>query len=157
MNPPLRSEQDRQAMIHALLDGTADCISTDHAPHTAQDKANGAPGFSGLETAYGVCNSVLVQGINGASDGRTITASQLSRLMAANPARILGLHHGEEPRGLLEQGFVADLVLCDPAAQWIVHGKDFASKGKYTPLEGATLTGKVLATYHGGREVFKAE
>ena len=155
VNPPLRSEQDRQAMIHALLDGTADCISTDHAPHTAQDKANGAPGFSGLETAYGVCNSVLVQGINGATDGRTITASQLSRLMAANPARILTLDSGPEPRGHLKPGFMADLVLCDPTAQWIVHGKDFASKGKYTPLEGATLTGKVLATYHGGRVVYQ--
>ena len=157
VNPPLRSEQDRQAMIRALLDGTADCISTDHAPHTAQDKANGAPGFSGLETAYGVCNSVLVQGINGAADGRTITASQLSRLMAAKPAHILTLDQGDEPRGHLKPGFMADLVLCDPAAQWIVHGKDFASKGKYTPLEGATLTGKVLATYHRGQEVFKAE
>ena len=51
VNPPLRSEQDRQAVIAALLDGTADCISTDHTPHTIQDKANGAPGFSGLETA----------------------------------------------------------------------------------------------------------
>lgn len=157
VNPPLRSEADRQAVIQALLDGTADCISTDHAPHTAQDKANGAPGFSGLETAYGVCNSVLVQGINGSADGRTITASQLSRLMAANPARILTLDQGAEPRGHLKPGFMADLVLCDPAARWIVRGKDFASKGKYTPLEGATLTGKVLATYHGGREVFKAE
>ena len=144
-------------MIQALLDGTTDCISTDHAPHTAQDKANGAPGFSGLETAYGVCNSVLVQGINGAADGRTITASQLSRLMAANPAHILTLDQGAEPRGHLKPGFMADLVLCDPAAQWIVQGRDFFSKGKYTPLEGATLTGKVLATYHGGREVFKAE
>lgn len=157
VNPPLRSEADRQAVIQALLEGTADCISTDHAPHTAQDKANGAPGFSGLETAYGVCNSVLVQGINGAADGRTITASQLSRLMAANPAHILTLDQGAEPRGHLKPGFMADLVLCDPAAQWIVQGRDFFSKGKYTPLEGATLTGKVLATYHGGREVFKAE
>ncbi len=157
VNPPLRSEADRQAVIQALLEGTADCISTDHAPHTAQDKANGAPGFSGLETAYGVCNSVLVQGINGAADGRTITASQLSKLMAANPAHILTLDQGAEPRGHLKPGFMADLVLCDPAAQWIVQGRDFFSKGKYTPLEGATLTGKVLATYHGGREVFKAE
>lgn len=155
VNPPLRSEADRQAVIAALLDGTADCISTDHAPHTIQDKANGAPGFSGLETAYGVCNSVLVQGINGSTDGRTITSSQLSQLMAANPARILTLDSGPEPRGHLKPGFMADLVLCDPTAQWIVHGKDFASKGKYTPLEGVTLTGKVLATYHGGRVVYQ--
>ncbi len=154
VNPPLRSEQDRQAVIQALLDGTADCISTDHAPHTAQDKANGAPGFTGLETAYGVCNSVLVRGINGAADGRTLTPSQLSQLMSANPARILTLDTGAEPRGHLKPGFMADLVLCDPAAQWTVRGDDFASKGKYTPLEGATLTGQVLATYHGGRKVY---
>ena len=157
VNPPLRSEQDRQAMIQALLDGTADCISTDHAPHTAQDKANGAPGFSGLETAYGVCNSVLVQGIQGAVSGKTLTASQLSQLMAANPARLLKLHQGNEPRGLLQLGFVADLTLCNPTAQWTVCGQNFASKGKYTPLEGKSVTGKVLATYHRGREVFKSE
>ena len=157
VNPPLRSEQDRQAMIQALLDGTADCISTDHAPHTAQDKANGAPGFSGLETAYGVCNSVLVQGIQGAASGKTLSYSQLSQLMAANPARLLKLHQEAEPRGLLQPGFVADLTLCNPTAQWTVCGQNFASKGKYTPLEGKSLTGKVLATYHRGREVFKSE
>lgn len=157
VNPPLRSEQDRQSMIQALLDGTADCISTDHAPHTAQDKANGAPGFSGLETAYGVCNSVLVQGIQGAASGKTLTASQLSQLMAANPARLLKLHQGNEPRGLLQPGFMADLTLCNPTAQWTVCGQNFASKGKYTPLEGKNLTGKVLATYHRGQEVFKSE
>lgn len=157
VNPPLRSEEDRQAMIQALLDGTADCISTDHAPHTAQDKANGAPGFSGLETAYGVCNSVLVQGIQGAVSGKTLTASQLSQLMAANPSRLLKLHQGNEPRGLLQPGFVADLTLCNPTAQWTVCGQSFASKGKYTPLEGKNLTGKVLATYHRGQEVFKSE
>ena len=157
VNPPLRSEQDRQAMIQALLDGTADCISTDHAPHTSQDKANGAPGFSGLETAYGVCNSVLVQGIQGAASGKTLSYSQLSQLMAANPARLLKLHQGAEPRGLLQTGFVADLTLCNPTAQWTVCGQNFASKGKYTPLEGKSLTGKVLATYHRGREVFKSE
>lgn len=157
VNPPLRSEEDRQAMIQALLDGTADCISTDHAPHTAQDKANGAPGFSGLETAYGVCNSVLVQGIQGAASGKTLTASQLSQLMTANPARLLKLHQGDEPRGLLQPGFVADLTLCNPTAQWTVCGQNFASKGKYTPLEGKSLTGKVLATYHRGQEVFKSE
>ena len=157
VNPPLRSEQDRQAMIQALLDGTADCISTDHAPHTAQDKANGAPGFSGLETAYGVCNSVLVQGIQGAASGKTLTASQLSQLMAANPACLLKLHQEAEPRGLLQPGFVADLTLCNPTAHWTVCGQSFASKGKYTPLEGKSLTGKVLATYHRGQEVFKSE
>lgn len=157
VNPPLRSEQDRQAMIQALLDGTADCISTDHAPHTSQDKANGAPGFSGLETAYGVCNSVLVQGIQGAASGKTLSYSQLSQLMAANPARLLKLQQGAEPRGLLQTGFVADIVLCNPTAQWTVCGQNFASKGKYTPLEGKSLTGKVLATYHRGREVFKSE
>ena len=77
------------------------------------------------------------------------------QLMATNPVRILTLNSGPEPCGHLKPGFMADLVLCARAAQWIVHGKDFASKGKYTPLEGATLTGKVLATYHGGRVVYQ--
>lgn len=155
VNPPLRSEADRQAVIAALIDGTADAISTDHAPHSIQDKANGAPGFTGLETAYGVCNSVLVQGINGSARGKTISPSRLSQLMAANPARILALDQGAEPRGLLQVGFMAHLVLCHPTTQWTVSSTNLASKGKYTPLEGSTLTGCVVATYHRGKEVYR--
>lgn len=141
VNPPLRSEEDRLSLIEALRDGTADVISTDHAPHTAEDKAAGSPGFTGSETAFAVCNTVLVKE-NG------FTMSQLSRLMSANPARILGLK-----KGLLEPGYDADLVLIDPNKRWTVNGADFKSKGKATPFEGKTLTGKVEALFLTGKIV----
>lgn len=148
VNPPLRSERDRAAVVAALADGTADVIATDHAPHTVADKAGGAPGFSGLETAYALCNTVLVR--EGVLDAR-----QLSALMSARPARILGLDTGEFPRGRLLPGYAADLVLCNPDEAWLVQGDLFRSKGKYTPLEGKNLYGRVCRVYHRGIPVFK--
>ena len=141
VNPPLRHEEDRMALIEALRDGTADVISTDHAPHTADDKAAGSPGFSGTETAFAVCNTILVKE-NG------FTLSQLSRFMSANPARILGLK-----KGLLEPGYDADLVLLDPEKRWVVHGEKFLSKGKATPFEEETLAGKVEGLFIAGNRV----
>lgn len=145
VNPPLRSEDDRQALIAGLLDGTIDAIATDHAPHTAEDKAAGAPGFSGLETAFAVCHSVLVK--TGRMDLR-----RLSALMSENPARILGL-----ARGALSPGLDADFVLVDPEAEWTVEpmdGKRWLSRGRNTPFAGEKLTGLVLATYKRGRLVY---
>lgn len=148
VNPPLRLAKDQAALFGALKDGTVDCISTDHAPHTAQDKINGAPGFSGLETAYALCNTVLIkQGI--------LSYKEYAKLASANPAGILKLNKGPYARGLLEPGFLADFILCDPDFSWTVRGENFYSKGKYTPLEGKTLTGKVMATYFRGRCVYK--
>ncbi|MCR5253050.1 MAG: dihydroorotase [Treponema sp.] len=141
VNPPLRTEEDRLAVIEALRDGTADVISTDHAPHTADDKAAGSPGFSGAETAFAVCNTVLVKE-NG------FTLSELSKLMSANPARILGLK-----KGLLEPGYDADLVILDTEKRWEVHGADFKSKGKATPFEDETLTGKVEELFIAGKRI----
>ena len=141
VNPPLRSEEDRHALIEALRDGTADVISTDHAPHTLEDKAAGSPGFSGSETAFAVCNTVLVK-------EHGFTLSKLSQLMSANPARILELK-----KGLLEPGYDADLVILDPEERWLVKGEDFKSKGKATPFEGETLCGKVEALILDGRRV----
>lgn len=131
VNPPLRSEEDRAALIQALRDGTADVIATDHAPHTTCDKAAGAPGFSGLETAYAFCHTILVEQEN-------FTEQKLSQLMSANPARILGLK-----KGLLKEGYDADLVLLDPQEKWKVRSQEFLSKGKATPLEEKILTGRV--------------
>ena len=145
VNPPLRPESDGQAVIKALLDGTADAIATDHAPHTAQDKAAGSPGFSGLETAFGVCYTTLCLE-NGMKLG------QLSDKMSARPAELLGL----KDRGLLEEGMLADLTVVDTEKIWTVHGEEFASKGKYTPLEGKKLTGQIMATFHRGAIVFQA-
>ena len=153
VNPPLRSEADRQALIDGILDGTVDAIATDHAPHTAEDKAAGAPGFSGIQTAFSVCYTSLVK------TGR-ISLSLLSALMSANPASILGLK-----RGLLSSGYDADLVLVDPDARITVDvsgdsekcaGECWFSLGKNTPFAGKTLDGKILATYKKGREVFRS-
>lgn len=139
VNPPLRTSRDRAALLEALKDGTADCIATDHAPHTAADKAAGSPGFTGLETAYALCNTVLcVQ--------EHFSRQRLSALMSANPARLLGIK-----KGLLKEGYDADLVLLNPEKRWRVDSSKFFSKGHATPLDGKTLTGKVEETFISGK------
>lgn len=143
VNPPLRPENDRLALIEAIRDGTVDCISTDHAPHTAEDKASGAPGFTGLETSFGVCNTKLVKECK-------ISAKKLSQLMSANPAKILKLN-----KGLLKTGFDADLTLVNPDEKWKVEPKNFFSKGKATPFEGEILSGTVKAVFISGKKVFE--
>ena len=144
VNPPLRSEDDRVALIEALRDGTADVISTDHAPHTLDDKAAGAPGFTGLETAYAVCNSVLVK-------DNQFNPRRLSQLMSGTPARLLGLQ-----KGLLKAGYDADLTIVDPDEEWTVDSSKFYSKGKATPFEGRTVTGRVKFLFIDGRLVFES-
>ncbi|MBQ3966821.1 MAG: amidohydrolase family protein, partial [Treponema sp.] len=144
VNPPLRSEDDRVALLEALRDGTVDVISTDHAPHTLDDKAAGAPGFTGLETAYAVCNSVLVK-------DNQFNPRRLSQLMSAQPARLLGLQ-----KGILRPGYDADLTLLDPDEEWTVDSRLFYSKGKATPFEGRTLSGKVKYLFIDGRLVFES-
>jgi len=143
VNPPLRSEDDRVALIEALRDGTVDVISTDHAPHTAEDKAAGSPGFTGIETAYGVCNTILVKECQ-------FNPRRLSQLMSAKPARILGLQ-----KGVLKSGYDADLTLVDPDEQWRVNSSLFYSKGKATPFEGRVLTGAVKGLFIDGRLVLE--
>ena len=144
VNPPLRSEDDRVALLEALRDGTVDVISTDHAPHTLEDKAGGAPGFTGLETAYAVCNSVLVK-------DNQFNPRRLSQLMSAQSARLLGLQ-----KGVLRPGYDADLTLLDPDEEWTVDSSKFFSKGKATPFEGRRLTGRVKDLFIDGRLVFES-
>ena len=144
VNPPLRSERDREALIAGILDGTVDAIATDHAPHTAEDKAAGAPGFSGIEIAFATVNTAL------AKTGR-VGLNKISELLSANPASILGLE-----RGLLRAGFEADLVLVDPDAIFTVDpdSGEWHSRGKNTPLAGKLLSGVVLATFKRGSLVY---
>ena len=142
VNPPLRSEDDRRALIEALRDGTVDCIATDHAPHTQEDKAAGSPGFTGLETAFAVCNTTLVK-----KEGFSL--SKLSRLMSESPAKLLRIKSGR-----LSPDYNADLVLVNPDENWIVNSETFKSKGKSTPLDGKQLTGKVHATFFAGKQVY---
>ena len=143
VNPPLRSEKDRLALIEGLRDGSVDVISTDHAPHTFDDKAAGSPGFTGLETAFAVCNTVLVK-------QNQFAPQRLSQLMSANPARILGL-----TKGLFKAGYDADLTIFDSDEEWVVEPGMFYSKGKATSFAGDTLTGKVHVVFIDGRKVFE--
>jgi len=145
VNPPLRTEQDRLALVEGLRDGTIDCIATDHAPHTEWEKDadfDSAPfGISGLETALGVCVETLVK-------PGLLTWSQLIEKLSINPARIAGLECGT-----LGVGREADLTLIDPIAQWTVDSQRFASKGRNTPFAGRTLTSVVVRVLRHGVEV----
>ena len=143
VNPPIREERDRQAIIRGIVDGTIDCIVTDHAPHSAADKAQGyldAPsGISGLETSFAVSYTALV-------DCGYITLDKLSELMTYAPAKILSL-----PCGKIERGGVADLTLVDLNAAYAVDSSEFLSKGKNTPFNGYAVKGRVEYTIVGGK------
>ena len=142
VNPPLREEEDRQAVIAAIADGTADCIVTDHAPHSKEDKDGGmyeSPnGISGLETSYAVSYTTLVE-------GGYITQERLTELMTYNPAKILGVECGR-----IEKGGLADITLVDNSKEFTVDPSTFASKGKNTPFAGKKYKGVVEYTIVGG-------
>ncbi|MGD8718589.1 MAG: dihydroorotase [Candidatus Zixiibacteriota bacterium] len=146
MNPPLRDEVDRKAMVAGLVDGTVDCIATDHAPHTPAEKDkefDRAPfGVVGLETAlYLVFTYLVLPGV--------ISPSRMVELMSSCPARRLGL----EGRGTLAPGARADVTVFDPIPRRTVRSADFHSKGKNTPFEGWDVRGSVDAVFVGGRPV----
>ncbi len=149
MNPPLRAEADRQAVLAALADGTVDCIATDHAPHAAHEKEQEferAPnGITGLETALGLALRALYKGCG-------LSLAQIVSLMSAAPARIVRL----DGRGSLKVGSSADVVIFDAGAEWRFAAKDSLSKSKNTPFDGAAMLGRVKATLSEGRLVFRA-
>jgi dihydroorotase len=143
MNPPIRSAADRDALIEGLLDGTIDCIATDHAPHTPQEKADflKAPnGSIGMETSL----AATLTALEGA-----LTLSQVIEKMSTNPARILGI-----PAGTLQVGANADVVLFDPEKKWVVDPEKLHGKSKNTPFKGMELKGKVALTIFRGRIVY---
>lgn len=142
VNPPLRPKSDMEAVLEAILDGTVDVIGTDHAPHTFQDKENGACGFTGIETAFAVCNTVLVK-------EKGISFQKLSDLMSNKPSQILGIS-----KGLLKQEYIADLVLVNPEQEIIIDSNNFYSKGKFTPINGKTYFGTIEKTFHQGKIIF---
>ena len=140
VNPPLGGGAARAVLVRAVQTGQIDAIATDHAPHTREDKANGAPGISGIETAFSLLYTELVK-------PGALTLVDLSRAMSAGPARLLGL---QDRRGFLRPGTDADLVLIDERASWRVTEASLQSRGKNTPLLGRTLRGRVWATIRGG-------
>jgi dihydroorotase len=148
MNPPLRSEQDREALIEALRDGTIGAIATDHAPHARHEKEvpfEAAPfGVTGLETAFAVLYTKLV-------DTGVLPLETILERMSAGAARAYGL---DEPR--IAVGAIANLVLLDLNATWRVKEEGFRSRSSNSWLLGETLRGKVRATIADGRMAFEA-
>lgn len=145
MNPPLRTEEDREALIEALMDGTLEAISTDHAPHSVEEKADfeKAPnGVVGLETSFAACYTKLVL-------ERGMSFDHLIMLMSVNPARIMGI-----PGGTLAVGSPADITLLDLNKVWKVDSEKFYSKGRNTTFEGVSLAGKPVMTLLEGRIVY---
>lgn len=145
VNPPLRTRPDRNFLIKAIIDGYVDAIGTDHAPHSVEDKKNGAPGISGIETSFSVCYTNLVR------EGH-ISLSKLSEIMSGRPADIFGLN-----KGRLQIGYDGDLVLVDINKCFKVDSNNFYSKGKNTPFEGMELYGEIKTTIKGGRIVYRGE
>ena len=148
MNPPLRTESDRVALIDGLRDGTLDIIATDHAPHTDYEKDKEfdfAPnGILGLETALSVTLAVLVR-------RNKFKLPFVIDLMTRRPAKLMNL-----PGGTLAVGAEADICLFDPAEKWLYNAKAGFSKSSNSPWSGQTLTGRVKTTIVGGRIVFNA-
>ncbi|MGH4137812.1 dihydroorotase [Clostridium sp.] len=143
VNPPIRKKEDVDFLIGAIKDGFVDTISTDHAPHSIEDKMKGAPGISGLETSFPVCFTKLVE------EGH-ITLNKLSELMSKNPAKIMGLNKGE-----IKIGYEGDLVILDTKTKYNIDTSEFLSKGTNTPFEGKTVIGKVMCTIKAGNVVYK--
>ena len=142
MNPPLRSPEDREALVEGLQDGTIDMIATDHAPHSAEEKARGleksAFGVVGLETAFPVLYTYLVKpGI--------LSMEALLGKLVTNPRQRFGIPLGN------------DFSIWDLNEQYQVDPSDFLSMGKASPFTGWTVQGRCVATFHKGNAVYQAE
>lgn len=142
VNPPIREKEDVDYLIKAIKDGYVDAIATDHAPHTKEDKINGAPGITGLETAFQVCYTALVK------KGH-ISLSKLSELMSKRPGEIMGVKKGQ-----IKIGYQGDLVLLDLEKESIIDSTKFLSKGKNTPFNGMNVKGEVVKTIKNGKVVY---
>ena len=147
VNPPLRTKTDLHGIIAGLKDGTIDVIATDHAPHSAEEKArplNRAPsGMVGLETSLAITLTQLYH------TGKMDLPGIVKR-MSTNPADLLGL-----PKGHMSLGVDADLVIFDPDEEWTIDPEQFASKGRNTPFAGRTVKGKVKYTILAGRIIYQ--
>lgn len=147
MAPPIRTEEDRQALIAGVLDGTIDAIITDHAPHTNEEKdvpfCCAPNGIAGLETSLAAVMTELYH-------RDLISMDRIVELMSVNPARLLNVEGGR-----LAEGVPADLTVIDPEKKWTVHGRDLYTKALFTPFEGVTLKGKAVLTVVDGDIVMK--
>ncbi len=146
MNPPIRSEADRLALINGILDGTIDMIATDHAPHSKEEKSKGLAlsnmGITGLETSFPIMYTKLVK-------SNIISLEKLIDLMSIAPAERFGIESG------IKVGNKADLCVFDLEKEYIINPDDFVSMGKATPFEGEKVKGKCVVTVCNGRIVYK--
>jgi dihydroorotase len=147
--PPLRGDEDLEALVQGLADGVIDCIATDHAPHERVSKEvtyqDAAFGISVLETAFGSAMQLVHES--------RISMSALVERLTTGPAKVLGPRL--DPLATLASGTPADIVLFDPDREWVVDTREFESMGKNTPLQGTTLKGKVVATLVEGQIVYQ--
>jgi len=134
VHPPFRSYSDRKALIEGVKDGSIDICATDHAPHSEEDKLNGAPGINNFETAFAMYHTVF--------KGANIPLTRLSQMMSEAPAKRLGLK-----AGLIKERYAADFVLIDPEIEWQIQPKAFISKSHNTPFAHERVMGKVLMTF----------
>ena len=145
MNPPIRSAEDRAALIEGIKDGTIDMIATDHAPHSVEEKSRGlkdsAMGIVGLETAFAALNTHLVK-------RGVISLEHLIQIMSINPRKVFRIEGG------LNIGDRADVVLLDTDHQWRVDSNNFYSMGRITMFDGREMTGDVVMTIHRGNIVY---
>ena len=149
MNPPIRSSEDRDALLQGLIDGTIDMVATDHAPHTAEEKAKGLEkslmGVVGIETAFPILYTNLVM-------SNRMTLETLIDRMAVAPRRAFGIEGGE-----IEVGAKAELAVLDLKPKYVVNPDDFLSKGKATPFEGWLVYGENTMTIVDGKIVWKKD
>ena len=148
MNPPLRSEEDRKALVEGVLDGTIDMIATDHAPHSAEEKGRGLKdslmGVVGIETAFSVMYTNFVE-------KGLMTLEKLVEIMSVNPCNRFGFANG------IKVGEKANLTVFDLNEKYTVNPEDFLSKGRSTPFKGAELSAKCILTVADGEIVYNAE
>ncbi len=149
MAPPLRTEADRRSLVAALQSGVIDCIATDHAPHSEEDKntefESAANGIVGLETAFSACYKLVLTG--------ELTLERLVESLTTSPAKIFNFRD----RGQLKVGMLADFTVIDLKKNWKVDSNQFFSKSRNTPFEGWDLKSQVTRTVVGGEEIFNIE
>ena len=145
VNPPIREEEDVNFLIKAIKMNYVDCIGSDHAPHSKEDKEKGAPGMIGIEQAFSICYTKLVK-------ENHISLNKLSQLMSGNAAKLLNINKGK-----LQPGFLGDLVLIDLNKKRIFKEEDIVSRSKNTPFNGMEFYGDVVVTIKNGKIVYKGE
>lgn len=145
VNPPIREEEDVNFLIKAIKMNYVDCIGTDHAPHSKEDKEKGAPGMIGIEQAFSICYTKLVK-------ENHISLNKLSQLMSGNAAKLLNINKGK-----LQPGFIGDLVLIDLNKKRVFKEEDIVSRSKNTPFNGMKFYGDVVVTIKNGKIVYKSE